>query len=279
MATRTRLEIRPITPVVGAVIEGVDLAAPLDTETTAQVRRAVLDHGVVFFRGQDITLDEMRGFLKHFGPLATDPFSVAALQPLAEEHAVHDMPTYGNSKATAIWHMDSTLAPAPAALLALRAVELPPSGGGDTCFGSMYAAYETLSEPVKAMIDGLHAEHSAYKTLPLLGGANTGFLQETMRNVHPVVRVHPETGRKALFVNELWTEKIVGVSQHESDHILRMLWDHSARPEFTMRWQWQVNDLAFFDNRAFQHYAVRDYEGTRVLQKGYIAGEAPVGPR
>jgi taurine dioxygenase len=99
----------------------------------------------------------------------------------------------------------------------------------------MYAAYETLSEPVKAMIDGLHAEHSAYKTLPLLGGANTGFLQEAMRSVHPVVRVHPETGRKALFVNELWTEKIVGVSQHESDHILRMLWDHSARPEFTMR--------------------------------------------
>jgi taurine dioxygenase len=188
------------------------------------------------------------------------------------------MPTYGNSKATAVWHMDSTLAPAPAAYLSLRALELPPSGGGDTCWGSMYAAYETLSEPVKAFIDGLSAEHSAYKTLPLLGGSNTGFLQEQMRSVHPVVRVHPETGRKALFVNELWTESIVGLSSHESDSLLAMLWKHSASPEFTMRWRWQANDLALWDNMAFQHYAVRDYTGNRVLQKAYVKGERPVGP-
>jgi taurine dioxygenase len=129
------------------------------------------------------------------------------------------------------------------------------------------------------MIDGLCAEHSAYKTLPLLGGNNTAYLQEEMRSVHPLVRVHPETGRKALFANELWTEKIVGVSQHESDCLLEMLWVHSQLPEFTMRWKWRVNDLVFWDNRAFQHYAVRDYEGTRVLQKSYIKGDRPVGPR
>lgn len=278
MATKAQLDIAVITPAVGAVIAGVELSAPLDSETVATIRRAVLDHGVVFFRDQAISREDMRAFLKHFGPLGTDPFSVAALQPLAEEHAVHDMPTYGNSKATAVWHMDSTLAPEPAALLALRAIELPASGGGDTCWGSMIAAYETLSAPVREMIDGLSAEHSAYKTLPLLGGANTGFLQEAMRNVHPVVRVHPETGRRALFVNELWTESIVGLSPHESDSLLRMLWDHAAKPEFTMRWQWRVNDLALWDNRSFQHYAVRDYEGTRVLQKGYIKGDRPVGP-
>lgn len=275
---RTGLDIQAITPRVGAVINGIDLSQPLDPDNAGEIRQAVLHQGAVFFRDQELTREQFTAFLKHFGPLTTDPFSVAALNPPPEDQLVHDMPTYGNSKATAVWHIDSTLAPEPVFLLALRALELPPGGGGDTCWGSMYAAYEALSEPVRKMIDGLSAEHSAYKTLPLLGGANTGYLQENMRSVHPVVRVHPETGRKALFVNELWTEKIVGVSQHESEWLLGMLWEHSKKPEFTMRWQWRKNDLVIWDNYAFQHYAVRDYEGTRVLQKGYIKGERPVGP-
>jgi alpha-ketoglutarate-dependent taurine dioxygenase len=279
VTTTSKLEVRPITPVVGAVVSGVDLAASLDPDAASQIRQAVLTHGVVFFRGQDLGREQMLAFMKSFGPPCTDPFSVAALQPPSDAHAVHDMPTYANSRATAVWHMDSTLAPEPASLLALRALELPPSGGGDTCWGSMYAAYETLSEPVRTMIDGLQAEHSAYKTLPLLGGANTGYLQNELRSIHPVVRVHPETGRKALFVNELWTEKIVGVSPHESDSLLAMLWKHSQAPEFTMRWTWQVNDLALWDNRSFQHYAVRDYQGNRVLQKGYVQGDRPYGPK
>jgi taurine dioxygenase len=278
MATLSRLRIETITPTVGAIVHDIDLREPLDAGTVAELRLVLLAQGVIFFRGQDLTREQVARFMAYFGPLGTDPFSVAALAPPTPEHSVHDMPTYGNARATAVWHMDSTLAPAPAAFLSLRALQLPPSGGGDTCWGSMYAAYDTLSEPVKAFVDGLHAEHSAYKTLPLLGGANTGYLQEEMRNVHPVVRVHPETGRKALFVNELWTEKIVGVSQHESDAILAMLWKHSASPEFTMRWRWNVNDLALWDNMAFQHYAVRDYTGNRVLQKAYVAGEKPIGP-
>jgi taurine dioxygenase len=273
------LEITAITPVVGAIASGVDISGPLESAAVQAIRAAVLEHGVVFFRGQEMTQPQMVDFMRNFGPLCTDPFSVAALSPLAEAHAVHDMPTYGNSRATAVWHMDSTLAAEPAAILALRALKLPPTGGGDTCWGSMYAAYETLSEPVRTMIDGLSAEHSAYKTLPLLGGSNTGYLQEAMRNVHPVVRVHPETGRKALFVNELWTERIVGLSPHESDSLLAMLWKHAQSPEFTMRWRWQVGDLALWDNRSFQHYAVRDYQGERVLQKGYVQGDRPVGPR
>jgi alpha-ketoglutarate-dependent taurine dioxygenase len=279
LATTSKLEVRPITPVVGAVASGVDLAAALDAETVRQIRQAVLAHGVVFFRGQDLSREQMLAFMRSFGPPCTDPFSVAALQPPSDAHAVHDMPTYANSRATAVWHMDSTLAPEPASLLALRALELPPTGGGDTCWGSMYAAYEALSEPVRTMIDGLQAEHSAYKTLPLLGGGNTGYLQNELRSIHPVVRVHPETGRKALFVNELWTESILGLSPHESDSLLAMLWKHSQAPEFTMRWTWQVNDLALWDNRSFQHYAVRDYQGNRVLQKGYVQGDRPFGPR
>lgn len=278
MITSSQLEICSITPAVGAIASGVDLRERLEADILAQIRQALLTQGVVFFRGQNLTRDEAAAFMENFGPLGTDPFSVAALAPPSRESSVHDMPTYGNSKATAVWHMDSTLAAAPAAFLSLRALELPPGGGGDTCWGSMYAAYETLSGPVRAFIDGLCAEHSAYKTLPLLGGSNTGYLQETMRNVHPVVRVHPETGRKALFVNELWTESIVGLSPHESDSLLAMLWKHSMSPEFTMRWQWRVGDLALWDNMAFQHYAVRDYTGTRVLQKAYIAGERPIGP-
>jgi len=277
--TITRLEIDPITPEVGAVASGVDLREPMGAETAARIRSAILKHGVVFFRDQDLTREQTAAVMANFGDLATDPFSVAALSPPTEQNTVHDMPTYAQRRATAIWHMDSTLAPAPAAFLALRALQLPESGGGDTCWGSMYAAYETLSEPIRELIDGLSAEHSAYKTLPLLGGSNTGYLQEDMRNIHPVVRVHPETGRKALFVNELWTESIVGVSPHESEYLLKMLWEHSKSEEFTMRWRWRVNDIAIWDNMAFQHYAVQDYHGNRVLQKSYVAGTPPVGPR
>jgi len=272
------LNIEPITPAVGAIASGIDLQQPLAPEIAMRVRQAVLDHGVVFFRDQDISREEMGIFMGSFGVLCTDPFSVAALAPPRDEATVHLMPTYANRRATAVWHMDSTLAAAPAAFLALRAVELPQSGGGDTCWGSMVAAYEALSPPIQAVIDGLSAEHSAYKTLPLLGGSNTGMLQENLRNVHPVVAIHPETGRKALYVNELWTEKIVGLSQHESDSLLAMLWKHSQAPEFTMRWQWRVNDLAVWDNRSFQHYAVMDYRGTRVLQKSYVQGDRPRGP-
>ncbi|MDG2004664.1 MAG: TauD/TfdA family dioxygenase [Novosphingobium sp.] len=278
MATRTRIEIDPINPVVGAVASGADLSRSFDPEEVATIRKAVLTHGAVFFRDQDITQADTVAFLKNFGELCTDPFAKASLEKVPDEFTVHDMQTYGNGQATALWHMDSTLGAEPAAFLTLRALELPPSGGSDTCWGSMYAAYETLSQPVRDMIDGLEAEHSGYKTLPLLGLGYGETLQQDMRNTHPVVRVHPETGRKALFVNELWTEKIVGVSSHESQSILDMLWKHSQRPEFTMRWKWQVNDIVMWDNMAFQHYAVNDYEGSRVLQKGYVKGDRPVGP-
>jgi len=275
----TDLAFEIITPAVGAIVSGVDLTRPLSPEEVARIRAALLERGVLFLRDQDVTADQMAAFMVGFGELCTDPFSVAALMPAPPKEAtVHLMPTYANRKATAVWHMDSTLAAEPAAILALRAVELPPSGGGDTCWGSMIAAYETLSPPIQALIDTLSAEHSAYKTLPLLGGSNTGMLQGDMRNVHPVVAVHPETGRKAPYVNELWTESIVGLSPLESERLLSLLWKHAQAEEFTMRWRWRVNDIALWDNRSFQHYAVMDYHGTRVLQKSYVRGERPQGP-
>lgn len=279
MATRARIAVTNITPVVGAVIEGVDLTLPLEPETVVTIRETVLRQGAVFFRDQDITREDTAAFMRNFGSLSTDPFSkMADMEDLPLELCVHDMPTYGNSEATAVWHIDSTVAPTPAAFLSLRALQLPPGGGGDTCWGSMYAAYESLSAPIRNLIDGLEAEHSGAHTLSLMPEESGQHLQKEMRSTHPVVRVNPDTGRKALFVNALWTDRIVGLSQHESDSLLAMLHTHAARPEFTMRWQWRANDLVLWDNRSFQHYAVRDYEGLRVLQKAYVRGDRPYGP-
>lgn len=281
MATQTRLEITDITPAVGAVIDGVDLSQDLDPETVEEIRQAVLRQGAVFFRGQQhITAADTARFMRNFGTLCTDPFSkMGGMADPPLEMCVHDMPTHGNSKATAIWHIDSTVGAEPAKFLSLRALQLPPGGGGDTCWGSMYAAYDTLSEPIRDLIDGLEAEHSGRRTLSLMPEENAEYLQKEMRSTHPVVRVNPDTGRKALFVNALWTDRILGLSSHESDSLLKMLWTHAERPEFTMRWRWQVGDLVLWDNRSFQHYAVRDYEGLRVLQKAYVKGDRPYGPQ
>jgi alpha-ketoglutarate-dependent taurine dioxygenase len=277
MTTTTELAIEPITPVVGAVVKGVDLRAPVDPETVSAIRQAVLDHGVVFFRGQDLSREQMARFTTNFGTPCMDPFA-AIDQPVPPAATVVDMPTLAYKPATAVWHIDSSLAAAPASMIALRAVELPPIGG-DTCWASMYAAYDALSEPIRGLVDGLTAVHSAYKVLPLMAAANYGSLQEDMRNIHPVVRVHPETGRKALFANELWTERIVELSAAESDQLLALLFQHVKSPLFSIRWQWQQNDIALWDNRSFAHYAVNDYSETRVMQKSILEGDRPYGPR
>ena len=276
MTTSTELDVRSITPSVGAVIGGLDLRTPLESVTARAIRNAVLEHGVVFFRDQDLTREQMLAFMENFGTPCTDPFSVD--QSVSGLDTIIDMVTLGYSPATAVWHIDSSLAAAPASLIALRALEVP-SSGGDTCWASMYAAYDALSEPLRALLDGLTAEHTGSKTLALMGGDSYGFLQEDMRNVHPAVRVHPETGRKALFVDELWTERIVELAPDESASLLAYLFQHVKKPNFTMRWQWQPNDLALWDNRSFQHYAVNDYTEHRVMQKSLLAGDRPYGPR
>jgi alpha-ketoglutarate-dependent taurine dioxygenase len=270
-------DIRPMTPAVGAIVTGLDLREPLEPETVLAVRAAVLEHGVVFFREQDLTRDQMLAFMVNFGTPCVDPISVAQ-GPVPGEATIHDLPTRAYAPATAVWHIDSSLGPAPASLMGLRAVEVPPIGG-DTCWASMYAAYDALSEPMRDMLDGLTALHSAYKVLPLMGGSAEGQLQEDLRSIHPVVRVHPETGRKALFANELWTERIVELSTAESDALLAFLFEHVKSPEFSIRWQWQEHDLAFWDNRSFAHHAINDYTEHRVMQKSLLAGDRPYGPR
>jgi alpha-ketoglutarate-dependent taurine dioxygenase len=276
MTMTEAMEVRPLTPALGAVINGVDLAQPLAAEHAERIRGAVLEHGVVFFRGQDLSRAQMLAFMDNFGRPCVDPFA-AIDQPIPAEQTIIDMATLPNRRATAVWHIDSSLAAEPAALIALRALELPPAGG-DTCWASMYAAYDALSQPLRSMLDGLTAEHSAFKVLPLLDGSNSGYLQEEMRNVHPVIRLHPETGKRALFVDELWTERVVELEPDESTYLLAFLFEHIKSPAFSIRWQWQVNDLALWDNRAFQHYAVNDYQAPRVMQKSLLAGDRPCGP-
>ncbi len=276
MATTTVLKVEPVTPAVGAVIEGIDLRTP-EPEAVAAIRQAMLEHGVVFFRDQELSREQLLEFMAHFGTPCMDPFAVVE-QPVPAEATIVDMTTKPTARATAVWHIDSSLAATPASFISLRPIELPPSGG-DTCWASMYAAYDALSDPMRNFLDGLTAVHSAFKVLPLMAGADYPNLDEDMRNVHPVVRVHPETGRKALFVDELWTEQIMELAPAESDNLLAFLYEHIKTPLFTMRWRWRLGDVAVWDNRAFQHYAVNDYDGTRVLQKSLVAGDRPYGPR
>jgi taurine dioxygenase len=275
VVTRQLLEVDPMTPVVGAVAKQVDLGSPLDATAVRLIRDAVLEHGVVFFRDQDISRQQMLAFMCNFGTPRSDPFSVD--RPVSPSETVIDMQTLAYRRATSVWHIDSSLAPEPASFISLRALEVPPVGG-DTCWSSMYAAYDSLSPPLQAMLDRLTAVHSAYKVLPLMAGAGYGALQEDMTNVHPVVRIHPETGRKALFVDELWTERIMELEASESEHLLAFLFEHVKSPNLMIRWHWRPNDVALWDNRAFQHYAVGDYDAKRVMQKTILAGDRPYGP-
>ena len=275
MATTALPDVEPVTTRIGAILGGVDLTHPLDPESVRRIRRAVLDHGVVFLRGQMISREQMLAFMANFGTLSPDPMAVQQDVPAAE--AIMDIPTLAYRQATSVWHSDSTLAEMPASLIALRPLELP-DVGGDTCWGDMYSAYEALSEPLRALLDRLTAVHSAAKVMPLMNGAGYGPLQEAMRAVHPVVRVHPETGRKALFVNELWTEAIVELSPAEGKAVLALLYEHVKSPEFAMRWRWRLGDIALWDNRSTQHYALRDYDAMRVMEKSILAGDRPYGP-
>jgi alpha-ketoglutarate-dependent taurine dioxygenase len=278
MATTTVLDVQPVTPVVGAVISGVDLRVPLAAETVRAIRQALLDHGVVFFHDQELTREEMRAFVRHFGTPIPEPFGGdPAADPIGEADL---QPT---KRATSVWHSDTSYVEEPPSLTALRAIELPPIGG-DTCWGSMYAAYDALSAPMREMLDGLTAVHSVFPVIERMGLIGQRYADDSASEhgyeyVHPVIRVHPETGRNALYVSESWTTRIVELTPAESAQVLALLFEHVKSPDFTMRFRWAPNDIAVWDNRAVQHYAVPDYETSRVMQRVVLAGDRPRGPR
>jgi len=279
MQATTSLNLRRITSATGAVIEGASLRRPLAPETVRFVHQALLDHGVVFFHDQELNTEQMTAFVSNFGTPIPEPF----MQTDAPREPVGEANMNGTKRATSVWHTDTTFVAEPPSLTALRAVRLPPIGG-DTCWTSMYAAYDALSEPMRQMLDGLTAVHSMIPVLQRMGAAaqmrgETNKLVHGGEHVHPVIRVHPETGRKALFVNEGWTTRIVELAPAESAHVLALLFEHIKSPDFMMRWRWQPNDVALWDNRAVQHYAVPDYDSERVMQRCVLAGDRPQGPR
>jgi taurine dioxygenase len=270
------ITIQPITGNIGAVIGGIDLRAPLSADAVAVVRQALLDHGVIFMRNQDITLDQYWAFMENFGQPWKEE-STGSDDDRPEDVQTGDLSHTRYSTAT--WHADTTSLAKPPIATALRAVEVPPVGG-DTCWSSMTAAWDALSEPFKRMLDGLTCVHSVAPLYARMGEFKPFFEasyapRHAVEQVHPVVLTHPETGRKALYVSETFTTRIVELDKRESDAVLGVLFRHIERPDFVMRWKWTPNDMAFWDNRSTQHYAVPDYETTRRMQRIVLAGVRP----
>jgi taurine dioxygenase len=272
MAARySRIGVKPISGALGAEIEGVDLAKPLDNQIFSEVHQAFLDYQVIFFRDQKITPDQQLAFARRFGTLNVHPYA-PSLEGYPEVLRIFkekdDKVNFGGG-----WHSDLTFLEKPPLGSVLYAREVPPHGG-DTMWTNMYLAYESLSDGLKRTLDGLKAVHSANKQYGIDGSeAAKNNAKRSMKPnvsesakaeiVHPVVRTHPETGRKALFVNGAFTERFEGWTKEESRPLLSFLYKHAVRPEFTCRFRWEKDSLAFWDNRCTQHYALNDYHGFR----------------
>jgi taurine dioxygenase len=272
--TGTRIEIRPLTLAIGAEVTGIDLRRPLPDDDVACLRQALLDHLVLFFRDQDIDDDEQLAFALRFGPMHVSPLQTVHQDSpeIVVLDQVHPVGEGGDE-----WHSDNTFLADPPMGSILRAVQLPDLGG-DTCFASMYAAYEALSPAMRALVDGLRAVHDI--TRPLQKAIRDGHSSLDVAEMqvkcppveHNVVVTHPETGRKALYLNRNSTTHLVGLTDRENDLLLPFLFDHVRSPEYQCRFHWETGSIAFWDNRAVQHYAVADYRERRVMHRATIAG-------
>jgi taurine dioxygenase len=274
-----RITVRPIAGALGAEIDGVDIAAGLDAETSAEVRQALLDHLVIFFRDQEITPDAYMAFASAFGTPAEYPM-LPGIEgyPLITEIAKYE---HERSNFGGIWHADTTYLDTPPMGTMLYALEVPPYGG-DTLFANQYLAYETLTETFRKLLDGLvgvstSAKADVSKTREdMIRNAGERATMKECHAEHPVVRTHPETGRKCLFVNVAHTSHFKGMTEEESAPILNYLFQHQVRPEFTCRFRWRKGSLAFWDNRAAQHNPINDYHGhRRVMRRITLRGERP----
>ncbi|MFD7292003.1 TauD/TfdA dioxygenase family protein [Streptomyces sp. NPDC059897] len=267
-------ELVPQGATIGAEIRGLDLSRPLSPELREELNRALLEWKVLFFRGQHLTSESQRDFARNWGELETNPL----LERGDSEDVVRfdkgagGVPSYEN-----VWHTDVTFRERPALGAVLQLREVPPFGG-DTMWADMAAAYDNLSDEVKARIEGAEAEHDFLPGFRrFYGPERLAQWQELFPPVtHPVVRRHPETGRRMLFVNTSFTTRILGMERAESDRLLRLLYQQAHVPEFQVRFHWQPGDIAFWDNRATQHYAVADYgDARRVAERVAIAGDRP----
>ncbi|WP_020548110.1 TauD/TfdA dioxygenase family protein [Embleya scabrispora] len=263
-------DIRPLTPTIGAEVHGLDLNLDLDASGHAALSEVLHEHQVLFFRDQRITAHRQREVAARFGALQRFPFGEPAAPDLPEVMVLAtggDGPKVSNAD---IWHSDATFMARPPLGTMLRAVSLPPLGG-DTLWADMESAYRSLSAPIRALLDGLTAEHDFAKSRSHRGGDRDALPPV----VHPVVRTHPLTGRRCLYVNRIFTTRIVELGERENELLLPFLFDRAARPEFQVRLTWRPGDVALWDNRSTQHYAAYDYRGPRVMHRIVIEGDEP----
>ncbi len=291
--TPTDFAVRPVTGIIGAEVSGVDLRAPLAASVVAEIDKALLQWKVLFFRDQPITQDQQLAFARAFGePTAAHPvhagldqhpniYSVETGQLRGSPRRQRQPKPFAPGKSTQTgWHTDITFVPNPAMGSILRGVVIPPNGG-DTLWTNLVAAYEDLSAPIRDLVDGLQAVHRwrDYDGLTKRDDHDPDAPPPTA--VHPVVRVHPVSGERALFVNPTFTRYIVGLTDRESTQILDLLYAQLARPEFTVRFHWETDSIAFWDNRATAHVgpvdlATADFD--RLVERITLVGDVPVGP-
>ncbi len=274
------LTIKPISGALGAEIGGVDLMHPLHSDMVAQLRQALLDHLVIFFRDQDLTPDSFMALARCFGTPVRYPL-LDGIRDYPEINEIvkleHERSNFGG-----IWHSDTTYLDCPPMGTLLHAQEVPPHGG-DTLFANQYLAYETLSATMRSILDGLTAVSSSAKAdvsktrEDMVRQAGLAGQNHDHQAEHPVVRTHPESGRKGLFVNVAHTVHFAGMTEAESAPILAYLFEHQTRAELTCRFRWHKHSLAFWDNRAAQHNPINDYHGhRRVMRRITLAGDRPV---
>lgn len=267
------LDVRPMTPAIGAEILGIDLGAPDIADSIPQIRAALLKHGVIFFRDQDLTQEQHIAFARHFGELEIHP-ATPEDQPNPEVLRIAHGPKSRGSEN--FWHSDVTWREKPSLGSILLAREVPDCGG-DTLFANMHLAYERLSEQMKRFCEGLTAVHDIARVFAKRLGKQPEELHDKyplMR--HPVIRTHPETGERAIYVNTAFTSHIEGLSSTESRWLLEHLYATAKDAEIQCRFRWRAGSIAFWDNRVCQHLAASDYfPARRVMERVTIAGDKP----
>lgn len=268
-----RLKVAPLTPSIGAEISGIDLGEEQDEAVIAEIRAALLAYKVIFFRDQFITPEQHIAFARRFGPLEIHP-ATPKDQPNPEVlHIAHGPDSRGRENE---WHSDVTWRAEPSLGSILRAIEVP-EVGGDTLFADMAAAFRGLSPAMQDWCRSLSAVHDIARVFARRLGKSIEELHEQYPpQFHPVVRTHPETGEQALYVNTAFTSHIEGVSGQESEWLLAHLYRQAAVPEIQCRFRWRAGSIAFWDNRAGQHYAASDYfPAVRRMERVTIAGDRP----
>ena len=276
-------EVKRIASALGAEVSGINLCQPLQPGEVRELRTLLNRHQVLFFRQQPVTPQQQCQLAYNFGDLHIHPIYPAT----REQPEIMVLDTDLNDlRDNALWHTDVTFIETPPMASVLSARQVP-AFGGDTLWASCSAAYDALSAPLQALLEPLHAEHDISLSFPASRFAATPedaarFAQASRDHppvIHPVIRVHPETGRKGLFVSAGFTRKIVELEAQESRALLDFLFTQSTRPEFCVRWHWQKDDLVIWDNRITQHYACDDYRPQRrVMHRATILGDRPAGP-